>query len=268
MPFRIAEYGTEELIDLEIMRSRYALALLAGLIFCTTVAAQSVTVRPKKVIYKRTAKSVPDWKRTFEVRYPIFSGKLTPAALRGLKARTDYWRIFDIKLADNLRDDHWLSSLDYVVKYNKHNILDLWLIMEGVGAYPDGLVKHFVFDTRTGNKVGIPDLFAAPRMPALLLKIREVMKRTEAEAFKESEEVREMLEGYREDQTEFHLKPDQIDFKNLDGFTISDTGVTFLYDYSYPHVAQALEPSGEFFISYRELKPFIRRDGLLARFVR
>ena len=50
-----------------------------------------------------------------------------------------------------------------------------------------------------------------------------------------------------------------------------DAGVTPIVripELTYAHVAQALEPPGEFFSSYRELKPFIRTDGLLARFIR
>jgi len=250
------------------MRQRILLLVSVLFIFGSVTIAQSVIVRPKKVVYQRTAKSVPDWKRTFEVRYPIFSGRLTPAALRRLKTGADYWTNFDLKLADNLRNEHWLSSLDYEVKYNKHNILDIRLYIEGIGAYPDGGAKYLVFDLRTGRKINYPDLFASSRMPDLLSKIRAVMRRTEEEAVKESEEVRETLARYPQSTAEFHPTPDRIEFKKLDGSSISDAGVTFFYDYGYAHVVQALEPSGEFFLSYAELKPFIRTDGLLARFVR
>ena len=56
--------------------------------------------------------------------------------------------------------------------------------------------------------------------------------------------------------------------KELNHFSVNEQGVTFYYDYDFPHVAKALEPNGEFFVSYADLKPFIKRDGLLARFVR
>ena len=247
------------------MKNRLLSAAIVVLCVLPFAAAQSVVVTPRKVVYKRTARSVPEHKRTFEVRYPVFTGKQSLDVRRRLKSGTDYWSIFDTKLADNLKDDHWLSSFDYVVKYNKHSILDIWLVMEGVGAYPDGETKYLVFDTRTGNKIDFPDLFSAERMPDLLSKVRSVIKRTESEV--KDAEVREALEAERETNPEFHPTPDKIEFKHLD-FTISDKGVTFLYDYGFPHVAQALEPSGEFFISYAELKPFIRSDGLLARFVR
>ena len=242
-----------------------AITMSASISFVT---AQSVVVRPKKVAYKRTAKNLSNFKRSFEVRYPVFSGKASPAALRRLRAGTDYWRVFEMKLADNLRDDTWLSSFDYIVKYNKNNILDIWLIMEGAGAYPDGSIKYLVFDTRTGRQLTIADLFVGAGLPALMSRVRDVMKQNEAEAFKENDETREALEGYRENDPEFHPTLDKIDFKDLDGFSISDAGVTFIYDYGFPHVVEALEPSNEIFISYRDLRPFLRRDGLLARFIR
>jgi hypothetical protein len=250
------------------MRKTYLFAIVALLLIGSSVSAQSVIIRPKKVVYERTAKGLSDWKRTFEVTYPIFSGKISPAALRRLKLGTDYWRVFDMKLADNLRDDQWLSSCDYVVNYNKHNILDILLVIEGDAAYPDSAIRHLVFDIRSGRKLGFPDIFYASRMPDLLGKIRTVMKLNEEEAVKESDEVRETLEQYREGEPDLYPTPDRIQFKDLDGFRISDTGVTFIYDYGYAHVVEALEPPNEFFLSYSELKPFIRTDGLLARFVR
>jgi hypothetical protein len=55
---------------------------------------------------------------------------------------------------------------------------------------------------------------------------------------------------------------------NLDDFSISDKGLTFLYDAEFPHVVQALQPAGEYFFSYAELRPYIRREGLLGTFIR
>jgi hypothetical protein len=250
------------------MRSRCLCVALILASFGTAAIAQSVIVKPRRVIYRRTGTAVPDFKRTFAVRYPEFSGMLTGSSLINLRSGTNYWRIFDTTLAENLKDDHWLSSFDYTVNYNKYNILDISLFMEGVGAYPDGVTKFLVFDIRTGRKLDYSDLFTRANLPDLLSKIRSVMKRTEEAALKASDEMRGVLADYRENSPEFHPSPDKIEFKDLQGFGINDSGVTFQYDYGYPHVAEALEPSGEFFISYRELKPFIRTDGLLARFIR
>lgn len=249
------------------MRTRGSAVLLVLLAFLVTATAQSVTVRPRKVVYKRSDRSVPEFKRTFEVRYPVFSGKLSRGALRGLKSGTDYWRLFDTTLADNLKDDHWLSGFDYLVKYNKHNLLDILLIMEGVGAYPDGSIKYLVFDIRSGKKLELRDLFETRRLDDLRDLIRSKMRSQEASL---EGEIKEELSIRRESEltSESQPLPNKLELKDLEGFSISDRGVTFLFDYGYPHVSQALEPSGEFFISYAQLKPFIRTDGLLARFVR
>ena len=56
--------------------------------------------------------------------------------------------------------------------------------------------------------------------------------------------------------------------ENLEEFAVGDKGVTFIYDYGFPHVIFALQPEGRYFFGWAELKPFIRRDGLLAKFVR
>ena len=52
--------------------------------------------------------------------------------------------------------------------------------------------------------------------------------------------------------------------KNLDEFAVSDKGVTFLYDARFPHVIRALQPTGEYFFSYAELQPRIKRNGPLG----
>ena len=249
------------------MRCRYLVALVLLFAFTVAAMAQAVTVRPRKVVYKRSDKSVPDFKRTFEVRYPVFSGRFAPSALRGLKSGTDYWRVFDTTLADNLKGDHWLSSFDYLVKYNKHGILDILLIMEGVGAYPDMSKRDFVFDLRTGKKLELKDLFETRRLANMRDLIRLKMRSQETGL---EGEIKEELDGRRKSEiaAEALPLPHRLELKDLDGFSVSDRGVTFIYDYGYPHAFQGLEPSGEFYLSYRELKPFIRTDGLLARFVR
>ncbi len=94
------------------------------------------------------------------------------------------------------------------------------------------------------------------------------MKQKEDKATKESEEVREALTNYRSLEAESYLPIENIQLKDLAGFSIGDNGVTFYYDYKYPHVIEALEPFDALVLTYRDLKPFIRRDGLLASFVR
>jgi hypothetical protein len=64
------------------------------------------------------------------------------------------------------------------------------------------------------------------------------------------------------------LKGLKFTTSHLDNFAINDQGVTFLFDAEFPHAVQAFEPGGSYFFSYAELKPYIKRDGPLAVFIR
>jgi hypothetical protein len=163
-----------------------------------------------------------------------------------------------------LKDDDWLTSLDYQVIYNKNNILDIRLAMDGLGAYPDTSYKYLVFDLRTGNEIAIQDVFT--QLPKLRNMIRGKMKRQElalGRAMRKELAVQRQMDSEGED----YPPPEKLELKRLEGFSVSDQGVTFLYDYGFPHVALALEPPGKFFFTWAQLKPSIRRDGLLARFI-
>lgn len=236
---------------------------------CSNVVAQSVVVTPQKIIYKRAGKEVPDFKRTFEVRYPIFSGKLSSTVLKNLKRETNYWSVFEYgSLADSIRNDGWLSSFDYEVKYNKNNLLSIWLIMEGVGAYPDSSTEYLVFDLRSGKKLHFDDLFSSSHIIPLRNELRVKMAQIEAGLDREE---KEQLDANRKTGQEIDVRsptPDTFELSDLDGFSLSYRGMTFHYDYAYPHVSKALEPPGEFFLTWKELKPFIPNGGLLAAFTR
>jgi hypothetical protein len=59
----------------------------------------------------------------------------------------------------------------------------------------------------------------------------------------------------------------RFEVENLAEFSVSGSGITFLYDAGFPHVIRAFAPRGEYFFSYAALKPYIKRDGLLGQFV-
>jgi hypothetical protein len=56
--------------------------------------------------------------------------------------------------------------------------------------------------------------------------------------------------------------------KDLDGYEIGDKGVTFHYDYEFIHAARALEPDGTFFFTSAQLRPYVKKGGLLTRIAR
>lgn len=230
------------------------------------VSAQSVKVTRKKVIYKRVGKNVPDYKREIEINYPIISGKISSTAKQNMLRGLDYWRVFDTSLREEL-SAMWLSSFDYEVKYNANNILDIWLTMEGVGAYPDSSTKYVVLDVGTGKTLHVADLFINKKLPSLRNQIRGAMKKSE-DSLETS--IKNILMSERQDilYEKYHPGPSRLELKDLDGFSISNTGVTFIFNYSYAHIMEAEEPSGEFLLTWKQLKPFIKPNGLLGQFVR
>src|SRR5690348_8045045 len=135
-------------------------------------------IKPKKVTYTRKGSNIDDWKRTFYVRYPIIVSGSSASARKNILKEIDYWHVFEISRDENLSgDDQSLVSFDYKTLYNAHNIYDIAITAETVGAYPSSYTKYFVFDVRTGSQLTFSDVFKESSLPSLLSKIRQAMKR-------------------------------------------------------------------------------------------
>jgi hypothetical protein len=50
----------------------------------------------------------------------------------------------------------------------------------------------------------------------------------------------------------------------LNNFIVTPNGITFYYDFGFPHVAKALEPDNSFPVTNEELQPFLKKNGLLS----
>jgi len=245
------------------MKIKILLSAVVLLSFSAIVLSQTVKVTPKKTVYKRTVKDVPDYKKTFTIIHPKVSG-LSAALNKKIENTISYERVFDFKLKEELTEIYWLENASFKTEYNRNGILGIALTFDGSGAYPSIYTKHVVVDVKTGTQVKATDVFASNRILGLAMMLDKLLQQTMqtaiAEAKKENSEdgatLTEML-------AEKHFTAEE-----LNHFSVGDKGVTFYYDYGFPHVALALEPNGEFLIGYAELKPFIKPGGLLAKFNR
>jgi len=158
---------------------RCAALLTITLVSWSVNSAQPVRITTKTVKYTRTGRDIPDFKQTFEVRYPIITG-LPPAIKREIERQLNYWRVFKMSQRESLREETWLESFDYETKYNDNNLLAIWLTAEGSGAYPDSSRKYIVLDTRTGKRLTLRDLFTATKLTSLRNAIRQKMRASEA----------------------------------------------------------------------------------------
>jgi hypothetical protein len=246
-------------------RLRFFSACLIGL-FLAGLAAQEVAAKaritPQKRVYRRKIKDVDQFKKTFTVISPKFTG-LSAAARQKADKLLDYERVFEINLVAEINQTSWLEELSYEVNYNKYGILAITLTISGSGAYPDSSSKIFVVNLATGNQVKAPDVFQAAKLPELLKAVRNV---EQAELKKHIKSLGEELPQEQYDAGLVEGK--RVQLSDLDHFRLNDKGVTFVYDYGFPHAIEALQPDGLFFLSWAKLRPYIKREGLLGRFIR
>ena len=254
------------------MKIKIFFCTLVVLIFSTAIFAQTVTITPKKNVYTRKAKSVPKEKRTFTVTYPVVSGTMSPAVKKKLENSISYWRTFETTLAENLGDYDWLYELSYKVNYNKNGILDIALTQDGSGAYPDSQTIVKVINLKTGEQAKLTDVFKADSLPKLAAMVDKKLAAEKAQIIKDINEGK-FDEGGTPDKEANDAVKEQLgnlEFTtdSFDQYSVSDKGVTFIYDADFPHVIQAAQPDGRYFFTWAELKPFIKPEGLLGQFIR
>lgn len=254
---------------LQIIR-RYLMSLLlltfvsytaAPAVGATSNALPSVVIQKRRIVLVRTGKFVrnfPDRRRAI-VNYPVIVGPKNSPVLRKVRALFDFKNIFDTSLAE-YRADTWLSEFDYKVNYNRNFILDITFMQDGIRAYPDTHTKHFAINLRNGELIKAADAFDSSSLDELAALVDKKLQTENQETIRDSGDDRETAKDL--------LKDLKFTTSNLDEFSISDKGITFLYDAGFPHAVQALQPVGEYFFSFAELKSYIKRDGPLGMFVR
>ena len=240
------------------MKLKSLFSLLFVIVFSTFAFSQSVVITPKKVTYKRP-KPISEYKKSFTVTYPKVKAA-TPALSKKIETAISYEKNNNLDIKDEINDTQWLEDASYTVNHNKHNVLDITLTSEGSGAYPSTFNKTVVVNLKTGNRVKPMDVFTNLSGLAAMCK-----KAQQAEIKKAIIDIKK--ENPDEENPADLFKESNFTVKNLDEFSVNDKGVTFIYDYGFPHVILALQPDGQYFFTWAQLKPFIKRGGLLEQFV-
>lgn len=241
------------------MKIKFPAALFFVLAFSSLALSQTVVLTPKKIIYKRP-KPLSQYKKSFSVTRPKVSSA-SPAIAKKIETTISYEKNFDFTVKDELTEYQWLEDAGYTVDYNKNGILSLTLWIEGSGAYPSSSSKPVVVNLKTGDKVSPNDVFV--KLSELAAKGKQTQQ---LEIKKGIIDIKK--ENPDEENPAALFENADFTVENLDQFTVSDKGVTFWYDYGFPHVIQAWQPEGRYFFTWAQLKPFIKPDGLLGKFVR
>lgn len=220
-----------------------------------------VAIRKGRTVIVRTgkiARQFPERRRAV-INYPVVAGPGNSEVIRKVRSMLDIKNVFGTTLAE-YRADAWLTEFDYKVNFNQDFILDITFTQSGVAAYPDTHTKHFAINLRNGELIRAADAFEPSSLDVLAAMVDAKLQAEIQETIRDSAEDRETARDL--------LKDLKIKASDLDDFSISEKGVTFLYDAGFPHAVQALQPVGEYFFSFAELRPHIRRDGPLGVFIR
>jgi len=233
------------------MKIRSALVICIVLVLATVGLGESVVIIPRKTKYNRP-KPIQDYKKWFTIIYPEVRAA-TPALSDKIEAAISYKTVLGLNLKEELNDVQWLEAADYEVGYNKNWILSITLSIEGSGAYPSGTSKAVVVDLKTGTRMKPSDAFT--NLPGLLTMVKKAKAKEVADAIiriKKDPESRDANpESYFKEAEEYQKL-------TLNEFSVNAKGVTFHYDYGFPHVIQAWQPDGEFKFTWKQLKPYIK----------
>ena len=224
-------------------------------------AQNSAKITPRRIVlsFKDKVKSP----HKVIVRYPIVSGLRNRTAERRAQSALSLSALFkgtNGATWEEMRNESWLDEADYEVIYNKNGLLDLAYSIAGSGAYPDGNTRHFVLDLKTGRLLGARDLFTGVGMREVTVMADSLMqadiRTTIADAKKDGEDIRE------------ELKNVHFEMKDLNHFSLSDKGITFIVEFGFPHVIKALEPDGSYFVPYPKLMRYLHPNSPLRAFAR
>lgn len=229
--------------------------------FCfIPIFAQSVKITPKKVEYTRP-NVTSSFKKTFTITYPIVSG-IKPSLAKKIQESISYEKVLSLDIKEEINNSNWLLEAEYEVGYNRRGVLSVYLNYTGLGAYEQYFGKNVVVDLKTGKRVTAKDVFR--NLNSLLAKIKKLQKEEIAEAIKEIKEQKDFSDVETETLFEY------VDFKknNLEDFSVDEKGVWFQYDYGFPRLYMMIEPTGNYFLSWKAIKPFINSKGLFKRFIK
>ncbi len=241
------------------MRIKLLLSAICIAAFSTLAFGQHVTITKKTVTYKRPKPRM--FKKTFTIEFPVVKAS-TPALSRKIEKAISPLSVLGISIKEEMSEYQWLEASDFEVLYNDNGVICVSHSMEGTAAYPSSMTRTVVVDAKTGIVAKPSAVFT--NIPGLIAMIKKDQKEEIAASIIEIKKEPDWQEPNPERLFE------NADFKaaNLEGYSVSKDGVMFNYSYGFPHVIQAIEPAGVFSYTWAQMKPYIKRGGLLGRIAR
>lgn len=145
--------------------------------------------------------------------------------------------------------DGWVDHVSWDRTYGRKGLLSLVVTVEGSGAYPDTLKKYVVLDLKTGAVLGA-EQFADT---TALIQRADRMIQGRVRRAKGDAELADLVAGA------------SFTADNLSGYSLSDRGVVFHYDFGFPHALLAAEPDGDVSVSWDDVADALAPDVALRR---
>jgi hypothetical protein len=221
----------------------------------------AATIQPQAFTFTRGKKEqgFPAYKQA-TVMIPTVTAGPNPAVLKQVQAAIDPKAVLgeSVKeLETEFKTTGWLSTINYTVDYNKNSIVQLTYTKEGVSAYPSTFKFYVAVDLQTGKVIKVADLLTPEGLKKVADTINQSMQKRIQTAIAQN--------ANQDTDLKSRLSGKQFQVENLNTFVIGEKGITFIYDFDFPHVIQALAPDGKFFLSYPELQPSVKPIGRLGR---
>jgi hypothetical protein len=194
-----------------------------------------------------------------QANLPFIADGLYPEKADALNKQLDFATLYDPASAQCwCANASGLVSVDYTLHFNQKYVLSIGLYSENRGAYPSYNDRYLNFNLHTGQAIALKDLVSKSGLAFIQEKVTKSVNASLSEAKINAGEDAQDLSSLFEVRT--------IQDVNELAFHFEKEGLVLHYDYGFPHVALAYEPSGDVIISYAALKPFILSEGLLVGF--
>jgi hypothetical protein len=188
-------------------------------------------------------------------------------------------KVTDSEFSDLKESTGGVTDVDYVIHYDKNNILSISILIDFLGAYPSSDTKNYVINIVTGNTIKISDLIVREKLPEFLIKANAKLQSNIDETLKNAiqNDVQKMEDSCSEADVKEYLheyleSPDygygKFTANSLDNLSITKEGIFLFYNFDFPHVVLACQPSNEVFFSFSELKSQLSPLGLLIGEIR
>jgi hypothetical protein len=229
------------------------------------VKLQSITLRSQTTTFTHDRK-YPDGtteKIQATVQYPIVMESVLKQISDAIELKRSYGKGL-AEIEAEVQESSWLREISYETNYNRNGVLQLTYITEGIGAYPSQYKTYAAVDLHSGSKITANTLFSQANQKQVAKLVDRMMQQEIKRAIVEKSKSFDISQKEMRDR----LKDKRFQVEDLQNFVIEEKGITFVYDFGFPHVALALEPKETYFVSYAQLKPYLQKQGVGARIVK